>query len=55
MWVSGVEINGMDLDARLGLKPWVVFGCFFSKDLPKKTTVGKWIGGKVGRKHALYE
>ena len=26
---------------------------FFFQNLPTKTTVGKWIGGKVGRKHAL--
>lgn len=52
MWVSGVEINGMDWDARLGLKPWGFLVGFFSKDL-QKNNLGKRIGGKVGRKHAL--
>ena len=48
MWVSGVEINGMDLDARLGLKPWVVFGCFLFQRSPKKNNgwkMDRWEGG----------
>lgn len=54
MWVSGVEINGMDLDARLGLKPWGVGWVGFFSKISNKNNLGKWIGGKVGRKHALY-